>query len=83
MKCVRCSLPATAWMTFEYPASRIELFELPDSGDAHGGYAMCDLHAGRMSPPVGWEMIDSRATMLTLFPVADIAPAAMPAADVA
>lgn len=70
-------------MTFEYPASRIELFELPDGGDGYGGYAMCGRHADRMTPPIGWDLIDSRATMLTLFPVADIAPAAMPAVDVA
>ncbi len=83
MKCCRCPYPASAWMTFEYSASRIEMFELPDESDGYGGYALCDRHAGRMTAPVGWNLVDSRATMLTLFPVADIASPAMPAVDVA
>ena len=83
MKCCRCSLPATAWMTFQYPASHVELFELPDDSDGYGGYALCDRHAERMSPPVGWDLVDYRTAMLTLFPVADVAPAAMSAVDVA
>jgi len=70
-------------MTFDYPASRIDLFELAGESDGYGGYAMCDGHADRMTPPVGWNLIDSRTALLTLFPVADLAPAAMPAVDVA
>ncbi len=70
-------------MTFQYSESRIELFELPDDGDGYGGYAMCARHTDRMTPPVGWNLVDSRATMLTLFAVADIEPAPIPVVDVA
>ncbi len=61
-------------MTFEYAAARIEVLELVGVADGHGGYAMCETHADRLSPPVGWELIDGRPGARTLFPVSTLEP---------
>ena len=71
MTCCRCSQPANAWMTFEYSASNISLFDLPTDSDGHGGYAMCERHAGRLTPPVGWRLHDNREIAMTLFSLID------------
>ena len=34
---------------------------------------MCNLHAARLTPPVGWELIDVRVRALTLFPISAVA----------
>lgn len=87
MKCCRCSTRAAAWMVFEYSSGRIELFDLTGDIDGYGGYAMCERHAGALTPPVGWTLIDSRPTTMTLFPLGTAEPApvlpAVPDSDVA
>jgi hypothetical protein len=54
-------------MTFEYSASSIWLVDLPSGSDGHGGYAMCERHAGRLTPPIGWRLHDNRDIAMTLF----------------
>lgn len=85
MTCCRCSQPADAWMTFDYELRHIEIVTLREDWDRFGGYAMCDLHADRLRPPVGWDLTDVRDTALTLFPVAGLVGSepASPASDVA
>jgi hypothetical protein len=58
-------------MTYEYAASSIWLVDLPSGSDGHGGYAMCERHAGRLRPPVGWRLHDDREIALTLFSLID------------
>ena len=71
MTCCRCNQPANAWMTFEYSASSISLVDLPPGSDGHGGYAMCERHACRLTPPVGWRLHDNREIAMTLFSLID------------
>lgn len=66
-------------MSFNYRLGEIWLDDLASSGPANAvghvdaagrlddGYAMCDAHADRMSPPVGWMLTDRRAAERTLF----------------
>jgi len=54
-------------MTFDYASSSIALVDLAAGVDPHGGYAMCELHAGRLTAPVGWRLYDGREIALTLF----------------
>lgn len=71
-------------MTFEYAAGKVELHELPVPCDGHGGYAMCEMHIARVTAPVGWRLVDKRATALTLFPVAAyVAPNTAPSGNIA
>ena len=65
-------------MEFEYSPGRIELFELVPGNDGYGGYAMCERHAGAMTPPVGWTLTDSRPPAMTLFPLGNIEPTSDP-----
>ena len=59
-------------MTFDYGARRVELRDLAPATSAAPGYAMCNPHAARLTPPVGWELIDVRARALTLFPISAV-----------
>jgi hypothetical protein len=53
-------------MTFAYGEQRMWLADL-DTTDL--GYRLCDRHAARMSPPVGWVLEDRRAPARRLFAV--------------
>jgi hypothetical protein len=37
------------------------------------GYAMCEDHAGRMTPPMGWTLIDRRSADRPLFAALEVA----------
>ena len=66
-------------MIFDYSSGRIELYELAPDDDGFGGYAMCERHAGALTPPVGWTLEDTRPTTMTLFPLSSVTLAAAPA----
>jgi hypothetical protein len=68
--CVRCSSPAAALMSYAYGDRQVWLEDL----SAHGyqGYAMCALHADRLTPPLGWTLTDRR-TVVRLFAPLEVA----------
>jgi hypothetical protein len=47
-------------MAYNYPARRVWLDDLGASLPP-GGYALCERHADRLTPPVAWTLTDSRA----------------------
>jgi hypothetical protein len=53
-------------MAFAYGERRMWLADL-DTADR--GYGLCDRHAARMGPPVGWVLEDRRAPARRLFAV--------------
>ncbi len=59
-------------MAYAYPE---QLMWLADVGDVAGeqGYRLCNLHAARVSPPVGWVLEDRRAPARRLFSVPGVA----------
>ncbi len=65
--CVRCSAPATAVMAFNYPEGKVWVDDLAGDGPVTPGYAMCEAHAERVSPPVGWTLTDLRTPVRPLF----------------
>lgn len=81
MTCCRCNQLANAWMTFEYATSSIALLDLTDVTDRYGGYAMCERHAGRLTPPVGWQLRDHREVAMTLFSLIEHSAEAAISAD--
>ncbi len=53
-------------MAYAYEEQRLWLADL---GAADHGYGLCERHAARMSPPVGWVLEDRRAPARRLFAV--------------
>lgn len=47
-------------MTYDYAARRVWLDDHPQPGAA-AQWGLCEAHAGRTQPPMGWSEIDRRA----------------------
>jgi hypothetical protein len=58
--CARCGAPAPVVMSFNYDEMTMWLDDLVEPITPGAGYALCDGHAGRRTPPVGWTLIDRR-----------------------
>ena len=71
--CVRCGAPAGTLMAFSYDQQTVWLADLTAEVTPGAGYAMCEDHAGRMTPPVGWTLIDRRSTDRPLFASLEVA----------
>lgn len=70
--CVRCAAPAVIVMSFSYGERVVWLDDLTEP-TAPGVYAMCDEHAGRLTPPVGWQLVDRRTAPRRLFASLEVA----------
>lgn len=70
--CVRCAAPAGIVMTFSYPDRVVWLDDL-DEAPTPGVYAMCEEHAGRLTPPVGWKLVDRRTADRPMFASLEVA----------
>jgi hypothetical protein len=71
--CVRCGGPAGIRMAFNYDDSTIWLDDLRERTIPGAGYAMCEDHAGRLTPPVGWTLVDRRQPVRPLFTAVQVA----------
>lgn len=56
-------------MSFDYPARRMWLADIEGPLEPGAGYLLCAIHSARMSPPIGWTLIDRRSPMARLFTV--------------
>lgn len=56
-------------MSFDYASRCMWLSDIDGPLEPGAGYLLCSLHAARLSPPVGWTLIDRRAPMARLFSV--------------
>jgi hypothetical protein len=70
--CVRCAAPAAVVMSFSYAGSVVWLDDLEEP-TIPGVYAMCEEHAGRLTPPVGWQLVDRRSAPGRLFSSLEVA----------
>jgi len=71
--CVRCGAPAGTLMAFSYDQQTVWLADLTSEVTPGAGYAMCEDHAGRMTPPMGWTLIDRRSADRPLFAALEVA----------
>jgi len=71
--CVRCAAPAGIVMSFLYGDRTIWLDDLSRPVVPGAGYAMCEDHAGRLTPPVGWTLVDRRRPVRPLFASLEVA----------
>ena len=60
-------------MAFNYQARTVWLDDLTEPVIPGAGYAMCEEHAGRLTPPVGWTLIDRRRPARPLFASLEVA----------
>lgn len=71
--CVRCSAPAGIVMSFAYVDRAVWLDDLVEPVVPGSAYAMCEKHAGRLTPPVGWTLVDRRTAARPLFVSLEVA----------
>jgi hypothetical protein len=60
-------------MSFHYQGRTLWLDDIVEPVVPGRGYAMCEHHAGRMTPPVGWTLVDRRRTIRPLFASLEVA----------
>ena len=73
ISCCRCAAPADVLMAYMYSERKIWLTDLDGPIDNGSGYAMCEMHANRLTPPVGWMLTDGRRPLRQLFPTSEVA----------
>ncbi len=71
--CIRCSAPAGIVMSFFYAESTVWLDDLVEPVVPGVGYALCEDHAERFTPPVGWTLVDRRSEVRPLFAALEVA----------
>lgn len=54
-----CSEDAAATLTYRYGHAQVWLDPLHDERDPHN-YDLCERHAGRLTAPRGWQLVDRR-----------------------
>ncbi|MDQ6785035.1 MAG: DUF3499 domain-containing protein [Actinomycetota bacterium] len=54
-----CQEEATAWLTYDYGGQRVWL-DGEAGAEAGDQWGLCSAHAGRLSSPRGWVLIDRR-----------------------
>jgi hypothetical protein len=54
-----CADPAAVTLTYQYGRAQVWLDALAHERDPHG-YDLCEVHAARLSVPVGWHLLDRR-----------------------
>jgi len=60
-------------MAFNYAARTVWLDDLTEPVIPGTGYAMCEEHADRLTPPVRWTLIDRRRPSRPLFATLEVA----------
>jgi hypothetical protein len=71
--CVRCSAPAGIVMSFAYVDRAVWLDDFVEPVVPGSAYPMCEKHAGRLTPPVGWTLVDRRTAARPLFVSLEVA----------
>jgi len=59
-----CSAAALVTLTYEYRSSQVWLDHLSPERDPHA-YDLCRRHAEHLTVPLGWHLVDRRATFAT------------------
>jgi hypothetical protein len=72
-RCVRCGAPAGIKMAFAYEPRLIWLEDLTGAVVPGLEYPLCESHADRLTPPVGWSLIDHRRPIRPLFAAFEVA----------
>ncbi|MGI9665503.1 MAG: DUF3499 family protein [Acidimicrobiia bacterium] len=65
--CIRCSHRATSVLTYDHAGAEAYLDDARGDERSYEGLMLCESHAGRFSPPRGWELHDRRRRPVTLF----------------
>ena len=72
-RCTRCGAPAGIVMSYHYVDRTGWLDDLEEPVIPGAGYPMCEEHAGRFTPPVGWTLVDRRQPERPLFASLEVA----------
>ena len=67
--CIRCTAPGAAIMAFDYAAAEVWLEDLRQAPKLGEGYAICAMHADKLTPPLGWRLADRRSVTRLFAPL--------------
>ncbi len=67
--CSRCGAPAGTVMSFDYQQRAVWLDDLQEAPEPGAAYAFCATHGDRMTPPLGWTLLDRRRTIRLFAPL--------------
>lgn len=71
--CIKCGAPSGTVLTYDYGSREIWLEDSTEPVQPGYGFAFCDVHADRMTPPIGWTLEDRRAPIRPLFVALEVA----------
>ena len=60
-------------MSYHYDSRQVWVDDLEPPLEPGAAYAMCDTHAGRLIPPLGWTLSDRRAVSRPLVLALEVA----------
>ena len=60
-------------MSFSYGDASVSLSDLTEPVVRGVSYPMCEEHASRLTPPVGWTLVDRRSAVRPLFASLEVA----------
>jgi hypothetical protein len=72
-RCVRCGAPSAIRMSFDYGGRVVWLDDIVEPIPVGTGWPMCDAHADRLTPPMGWTLVDRRRSERRLFASLEVA----------
>ena len=72
-RCIRCGGPSGIVMSYHYGDRTVWLDDLTEPVDPGSGYPMCEEHAQRFTPPMGWKLEDRRTPVRPLFVSLEVA----------
>jgi hypothetical protein len=72
-RCTRCGAPSGIVMAYDYADRRVWLDDLTKPVEPGLGYPLCEAHAQRLTPPVGWTLEDRRRPVRPLFVSLEVA----------
>lgn len=61
-----CGSEAAATMALRYESKRVLVVDLLEEPDRNL-VDLCDTHASRLKPPLGWDIVDERSVMTPMF----------------
>jgi hypothetical protein len=69
--CLRCPHHATSLLTYDHAGACAFLDDARGDEPTYQGLRLCEHHAGRFSPPLGWSLVDRRTVTPALFATRD------------
>jgi hypothetical protein len=72
-RCIKCAAPAGTILSYDYVSREVWLEDGSEPAEPGYGFPLCETHADRLTPPVGWTLEDRRSPVRPLFVALEVA----------